>query len=145
MKRLLFSCSVLLMAGLYAGYFLPADISFMVISAAIIAGIIKTLKSRDLYLKSAAIFLSCSLIIGLLMTPLTDNSHKTDFSVGEKVAMTLRVCETPEINKDYCSYVCDISFINGNSTKGKIKLSYSNGENILAFRSEEHTSNSSHR
>lgn len=137
MKRLLFSCTILLLAGIYLNYYLSADITAVILITAVISGVIKTIRARGSYMKIAACFLSFSLIMGLSIIPLYEYSHNHNFHIGEIYNLKLRVTEPPEINADYSSCVCDITEIweNGKfcQSKAKIRLTYSLGENLLSF------------
>lgn len=135
MKRLLFSCTVLLMIGLYAGYFLPCEAVAVITATAFVAGLIKTIKSENSYIKICSAMLSLSLIVGTFLIPYCDVKNDIGLSEGEKKTLTLRVRETPKIHNDYCSYVCDIlkNAENTRSSLGIIKLSYQNTETIFDF------------
>ncbi len=137
MRRLLFSCSLLLLAGIYLGYFLPSDAVTIVLIIAIASGIIKATKTRGAYLKVAACFLSFSLILGIFLIPISEHSQCNGFKAGELHTLKLRVAAEPEIRDDYFSYICDIEEIEDDGVfhraEGKIKLSYSEVENPLSF------------
>ncbi|MBE7028182.1 MAG: DUF4131 domain-containing protein [Ruminococcaceae bacterium] len=137
MKRLLFSCSLLLLAGIYIGYYLPCDAVAVILIAAAASGIIKTIKAQGVYMKISACFLCASLIIGIFLIPLCEHSQYKEFAIGEIHTLKLRVVASPQMSSDYFSYVCDIIEIEENGTfykeKGRIKLSYSTDENPLSF------------
>ena len=85
MKRLLFSCSVLLMTGLYAGYFLPCEAVTVISVTAFVAGIIKLIKSENLYIKICSVMLSSALIIGTFLVPYCEAKNDIGFlQVKEK-------------------------------------------------------------
>ena len=107
MKRPLFWCSALFIAGIYTKHFLPQSAAALLLLIIICTAIAKTIKTRNLYSAFVSLLLLLSFIFGSFVID-KGNTDKSLFPyVNSSYTLKLRVCEKPELKGDYCVYICD--------------------------------------
>ncbi|MBR6647684.1 MAG: DUF4131 domain-containing protein, partial [Clostridia bacterium] len=121
MKRPLFWCSALFIAGIYTKHFLPQSAAALLLLIIICTAIAKTIKTRNLYSAFVSLLLLLSFIIGSFVID-KGNTDKSLFPyVNSSYTLKLRVCEKPELKGDYCVYICDALSVT--TANGEYKLS----------------------
>lgn len=121
MKRPLFWCSALFIAGIYTKHFLPQSAVALVLLILLLTIIFKTANKRNLYTFFVTLLLLMSFSFGAVVTYKSDTNKSLFPYVNSSYTLKLRVCEKPELKGDYCVYICDALSVT--TANGEYKLS----------------------
>ena len=107
MKRPLFWCSALFLAGIYTKHFLPQPAAALLLFVVFLAVLIKIIIARKLYDSVILVLIAISFFSGSVIISKSEACNSLTPYVNSYCTIKLRVCENPESNGDYCVYVCD--------------------------------------
>ncbi len=128
MKRPLFWCSVLFLAGIYTTRFLPQSAAALLFFTVLLAVFLKIIITRNLYSSVIAVLIALSFIFGSVAISKGESDKSLTPYKDTSALLKLRVCEVPQADEYYCVYICDaLAIVSGDNEyilNDKIRLTH---------------------